>query len=79
MVLRLAWDEQYYTQDDFLLWYGRERGFEIWEEAGNVEDSDAQHVDHEIYTAQSFSMDKQQTLAEEQSTQATASECLHFG
>ena len=37
MVLRLAWDEQYYTQDDFLLWYGRERGFEIWEEAGNVE------------------------------------------
>ena len=40
MVLRLAWDEQYYTQDDFLLWYGRERGFEIWEEAGNVEDSD---------------------------------------
>ena len=48
MVLRLAWDEQYYTQDDFLLWYGRERGFEIWEEAGNVKDSDAQHVDHEI-------------------------------
>ena len=48
MVLRLAWDEQCYTQDDFLLWYGRERGFEIWEEAGNVEDSDAQHVDHEI-------------------------------
>ena len=48
MVLRLAWDEHYYTQDDFLLWYGRERGFEIWEEAGNVEDSDAQHVDHEI-------------------------------
>ena len=45
---RLCWDEQYYTQDDFLLWYGRERGLEIWEEAGNVEDSDAQHVDHEI-------------------------------
>ena len=48
MVLRLAWDEQYYTQDDFLLWYGRERGFEIWEEAGNIEGSDAQHVDNEI-------------------------------
>ena len=48
MVLRRAWDEQYYTQDDFLLWYGRVRGFEIWEEAGNVEDSDAQHVDNEI-------------------------------
>ena len=31
-----------------------------------------------IYTAQSFSMDKQQTLAEEQSTQATASECFHL-
>ena len=44
MVLRLAWDEQYYTQDDFLLWYGRERGFEIWEEAGNVEDSDGGRV-----------------------------------
>ena len=52
MVLRLAWDEQYYTQNDFLLWYGRERGFEIWEEAGNVEDSDAQHVDHEILNEQ---------------------------
>ena len=48
MILRLAWDEQYYTQDDFLLWYGRERGFEIWEEAGNIEGSDAQHVDNEI-------------------------------
>ena len=48
MVLRLAWDEQYYTQDDFLLWYGRERGFEIWEEAGNIEGSDAQDVDNEI-------------------------------
>ena len=31
-----------------------------------------------IYAAQSFSMDKQQTLAEEQSTQATASECFHL-
>ena len=31
-----------------------------------------------IYVAQSFSMDKQQTLAEEQSTQATASECFHL-
>ena len=31
-----------------------------------------------IYSAQSFSMDKQQTLAEEQSTQATASECFHL-
>ena len=31
-----------------------------------------------IYTAQSFSMDKQQTLAEEQSAQATASECFHL-
>ena len=48
MVLRLAWDEQYYTLDDFLLWYGRVRGFEIWEEAGNIEGSDAQHVDNEI-------------------------------
>ena len=48
MVLRLAWDEQYYNQDDFLLWYGRVRGFERWEEAGNVEDSDAQHVDNEL-------------------------------
>ena len=48
MALRLAWDEQYYTQGDFLLWYGRVRGFEIWEEAGNVEDSDTQHVDNEI-------------------------------
>ena len=36
------------TMDDFLLWYGRERGFEIWEEAGNIEDSDVQHVDNEI-------------------------------
>ena len=48
MVLRLAWDEQYYTQDDFLLWYGRERGFEIWEEAGNVEDSNFEHVDQRL-------------------------------
>ena len=31
-----------------------------------------------IYTAQSFSMVKQQTLAEEQSAQATASECFHL-
>ena len=31
-----------------------------------------------IYAAQSFSMDKQQTLVEEQSTQATASECFHL-
>ena len=31
-----------------------------------------------IYTAQSFSIDKQQTLAEEQSAQATASECFHL-
>lgn len=31
-----------------------------------------------IYAAQSFSMDKQQTLAEEQSTQATASESFHL-
>ena len=31
-----------------------------------------------IYTVQSFSMDKQQTLAEEQSTQATASRCFHL-
>ena len=48
MALRLAWDEQYYTQDDFLLRYGRVRGFEIWEEAGNVKDNDAQQVDNEI-------------------------------
>ena len=26
----------------------RPRGFEIWEEAGNIEGSDAQHVDNEI-------------------------------
>ena len=48
MVLCIACDEQHYNQDDFLLWYGRVRGFEIWEEAGNVEDSDGQHVDNEI-------------------------------
>ena len=48
IVLRLPWDEQYYTQDDFLLWYGRERRLEIWDEAGNIEGSDAQHVGNEI-------------------------------
>ena len=35
MVLRIACDEQYYNQDDFLHWYGRVRAFGIWEEAGN--------------------------------------------
>ena len=30
MVLRIACDEQYYNQDDFLHWYGRVRRFRIW-------------------------------------------------
>ena len=31
MVLRIACDEQYYNQDDFLHWYGRVQRFGIWE------------------------------------------------
>ena len=34
MTVRLAWDGQYYTKTDFLLWYGRERGLDLWDEAG---------------------------------------------
>ena len=34
MNVRLAWDGQYYTKTDVLLWYGRERGFDLWDEAG---------------------------------------------
>ena len=34
MTVRLAWDGQYDTKTDFLLWYGRERGLDLWDEAG---------------------------------------------
>ena len=34
MHVHLAWDGQYYTKTDFVLWYCRERGFHLWDEAG---------------------------------------------
>ena len=41
MNVRLAWDGQYYTKTDFLLWYGRERGFDLWDC-----NSEPQHVEN---------------------------------
>ena len=32
--VRLAWKGRCYTKDDFVSWYGLERGLDLWDEAG---------------------------------------------
>ena len=32
--VRLAWDGRRYTKEEFVSWYGLERGLDLWDEAG---------------------------------------------
>ena len=35
--MRRAWDGRYYTISEFLAWYGRDRGFDFWNEAASAD------------------------------------------